>query len=328
MYNGFMEDEWLPSGELVRLAIEAGYTDVTPRKLERWHKGDLIPRPRRIHLGYGKGTRSDYPPETLSQMLALCRLHGTEKRLDVIRLSLWIEGYPLPLHPLKESLESQILAPMREFTPPTRDKLAASEKIASEVLHKRARSRYMGKVKRRFSEMEHAHTMLTMVFQMLQGGKPLFEPNWETLGTGNISTSAIFTRGLDLVKAQTDIIDGGKPWLPDDISDDLNNMSDSGLLAIKKLSAVLERSTYADLEQARHDFNEFVVALSKIAVIFESYYGQGAFGLSGLNDIDTDVYIRALVILGLLHIRKLGYGSNIDMLSNSMPVVLKRLTQQ
>ena len=64
----------------------------------------LIASPRHIRLGR-KGTRSEYPPETGRQLLALCRLRRRFPHdLDAIRFGLWYVRYRIPIDDVKQSM--------------------------------------------------------------------------------------------------------------------------------------------------------------------------------------------------------------------------------
>ncbi len=81
-----------------------GYT-VTKTELARWHRAGLLPRPQRRSLGRGRGMISIYPPGTMDQLLALCTIHRSEKRLPYVAWRLWWEGYTIPLSSIQEFLE-------------------------------------------------------------------------------------------------------------------------------------------------------------------------------------------------------------------------------
>lgn len=100
-----MEESDLAKDLLVAVA-EAGFT-VSEPQLARWHRAGLLPRPRQLSLGRGKGTATAYPPGTALQLLALCRIRHTEHSLARAGFRLWWEGYEveadLILGPLQTS---------------------------------------------------------------------------------------------------------------------------------------------------------------------------------------------------------------------------------
>ncbi len=105
-----MGDRTWTASELQDLACQHGYR-VSARKLERWHKADVLPRPiQDAHVS--KGTRSYYPPGTDAYLLAVCRLKaaGKGRPLWRLRFELWWEGFAIPIDRVRESLE-ELLTP-------------------------------------------------------------------------------------------------------------------------------------------------------------------------------------------------------------------------
>jgi hypothetical protein len=82
--------------QLLELAGAAGY-EVSRTQLARWHRADLLPRPRQAARGRGQGTETLYPPGTGTQLLRLCEIHLAEgeKRLAWVAWRLWWQGYPV-----------------------------------------------------------------------------------------------------------------------------------------------------------------------------------------------------------------------------------------
>src|SRR5713226_1189977 len=138
-----MEEDWLTVDQILALAAAEGFhpPEITARKIERWHKARLLPRPRLIRLGRGQGTRSEYPPETGKRLLALCRLRRRfPHNLEAIRFGLWCEGYQFPIDDVKRSME-QLLTPLLRVLPLNApDPLAAAEQLAGQMQSKRLRS--------------------------------------------------------------------------------------------------------------------------------------------------------------------------------------------
>ncbi len=105
-----METEHLTEEQLIDFAKQHGCEEVNHWKLERWHKEDVIPRPVVEHLGYGRGTRSTYPPQAPAQILAVCRLLKSTRNFDVVRFQLWREGYTISLPLLKKTIRHTTVA--------------------------------------------------------------------------------------------------------------------------------------------------------------------------------------------------------------------------
>src|SRR6266851_6653704 len=175
-----MEEQWLTVDQLLALAAAGGFhpPEITARKIERWRKEHLLPRPRLIRLGR-RGTRSEYPPETAKILLAICRLRRRfQHDLDAIRFGLWYERYSLPIDDVKRSME-QLLNPLLRTLPlHAPDPLAAAEQLASQAQSKLLRSRSRQRLKRLRNSGE-VDTVLTAIFQLALGDVPGFTAHTE-----------------------------------------------------------------------------------------------------------------------------------------------------
>jgi hypothetical protein len=95
--------------ELIIYAKTQGFK-VSERQIERLHKADCLPRPQRMHIRGVRGSRSYYPVGTAAQLIAACRLSNHERSLKRIRFQLWLDGYLVPLKPLRGSLQRLLFA--------------------------------------------------------------------------------------------------------------------------------------------------------------------------------------------------------------------------
>src|SRR5260370_42014632 len=71
------------TAETLITSMQAHGFTVTRPELARWHRAGLLPRPERHSLGRGRGMISIYPHGTADQLLALCRINRSEKRLPL-----------------------------------------------------------------------------------------------------------------------------------------------------------------------------------------------------------------------------------------------------
>src|SRR5690242_4377144 len=108
-YHGLMnENALMPAGETTEALIaylSSHSFPITKTELARWHRAGLIPRTQRHSLGRGRGMISIYPPGTMDQLLALCTIHRSEKRLSYVAWRLWWIGYNVPLPSIRSFLE-------------------------------------------------------------------------------------------------------------------------------------------------------------------------------------------------------------------------------
>src|SRR5579864_505446 len=93
-----------PTGEqLLALAVSAGH-DLNERTLELWRYRGLLPRPSRI------GGVWAYPVGTERQLLALLRFREQTRSLELIRIALWVTGFPIELESVREALRQFVAA--------------------------------------------------------------------------------------------------------------------------------------------------------------------------------------------------------------------------
>ena len=94
--------------ELLTLARRQGHI-ISQTQLARWHRAGLLPRPRQLPLKAARGTRSLYPLGTGEQLLRLCALRTTERRLAHLAWQLWLAGYPVVFHLIRAQLAQATL---------------------------------------------------------------------------------------------------------------------------------------------------------------------------------------------------------------------------
>jgi hypothetical protein len=96
-----MEDDWIDARRLIALAAEHGYP-VSARSLELWRYRGLLPR------GEQPTGRAAwvYPPVSGSQLLRLLHWRVKTRSLDLILITLWIEGFQIDIANARASLRA------------------------------------------------------------------------------------------------------------------------------------------------------------------------------------------------------------------------------
>lgn len=107
---------WISRDDLLA-ELEAHGCHLTIHQLHRWRHELLLPSPRRIGLGRGRGTRSFYPILALPQAASLALLLDQGFNLDDAGWGLWCVGYPvtefartLLMRDLEEQVENLVEA--------------------------------------------------------------------------------------------------------------------------------------------------------------------------------------------------------------------------
>jgi hypothetical protein len=88
------EQVWASRSDFLAVMADNG-AHVSVHQLERWHKDGLLPRPKRVPLGRGRGTESCYPADAIAQAIFLGRARKSCRTLDQLAWSAWAAGYPV-----------------------------------------------------------------------------------------------------------------------------------------------------------------------------------------------------------------------------------------
>lgn len=303
-----METEWLTEQQLLDFAGQHGCRGVNHWKLERWHKEDVITRPVVEHLGYGRGTCSTYPAETAAQILAVCRLLKSTRNFDAVRFQLWREGYPISLPLLKRTIR-QLVFPLRWKVPRQEErKYDAAEQQMNTLLQKTS-SRFFHFLLKRFGKnLDLLQSFIVNQLYLLYGIPLLFEPSYDQ---GEPSLTDIFAQGFGVDQLG---------FLPKDLTADFQQFSDSGLLSITKMNAVLDEATEEDLRRAS-------TRSEVVALIFEWFeligFLPSPLRSLLLHDVSTPPF-QAMCLAFALHLEKNGYANNMDQLLEVLRMQMPR----
>jgi hypothetical protein len=81
---------------------------ITLAQLHRYQQERVIQGPRKIHLGYGRGTRTVYPPGTSLQLRAACEATAKLSSFRRARWQLWWDGYVIEISRIRTLLSESI----------------------------------------------------------------------------------------------------------------------------------------------------------------------------------------------------------------------------
>lgn len=84
----------MTADEIVQYALDCGVS-VSRAQLERWHKAGLLPLPRRVHLGRGRGTESRYPAHAAPQAVTIAFGRELDRSLDSMAWYAWCHRHPV-----------------------------------------------------------------------------------------------------------------------------------------------------------------------------------------------------------------------------------------
>lgn len=258
-------------------------------------------------LGYGKGTRSEYPAQTAPQVLAVCRLLKHTRNFDMVRFQLWQEGYAIPLSLLKETV--------RRLVPQLRWKIPRQEEKKYDLVERRVEIvvqkmrdplfRFLGK---RFGkELEDLRSFLHIQLSLVYGVPLIFEPSHYQ---NELSATDIVAQGLGL---------DAWSFLPKDLTADFQRFSDNEMLSIFNMNTVLEEATEDDLRRAS-------MRSEVVALLFEGFEVMGILQkfLRSLRPRMSTPSFQALSLVFLLHLERHGYAHNMDELLRVCQVQVPR----
>lgn len=317
LYDFFMMKQGITAEELIKLGKSHGYP-LTHRKLQGWHKEDLLPRPIVTRLGKGKGTASHYPIGTNQQLMSLCRLHyggGPYRRYDPLRIALWCEGFQIPINCVKASAIN-LLKPMLQTWQNNktrgRDKLDIAEAFAKLIMGATfRRGTTTSRISKRFRKEEDLQSFwIVLCCLILNDKNMLFDGDDQETELGELTPNEILERGLDLQAARTVSVAGMPPWLTGELADGLELLS---AIEPTMLITSIEKATEAELIQARQDWLE-LSTLHTIAKVFERI-GIDIFRKELIESVTTKAKpaIQVSMIGFLLKLRKIkNYDANLD----------------
>lgn len=257
--------------------------------------------------------RSEYPPGTARQLLALSRLlRRFPHDLDAVCFALWYEGFPLQPDVIKRSLEA-LLHPYHQFVatvaPDLSDPLAAAENTAEHMQARLSHSK-MGRRLRRLGDDEEVNAVLTALFQFPFGGIPGFSAHADE-ELGERSLADLFIDALGLKRGQTDRMGEVGPWLPQDSGElgrQLEHLAGEQLMSIPALGQTLQAATPAQLAQARIDLAR-TFDFKQMAKAMGALMGPNMFGYGLFRELPGDPNFLALLLIFLIRLRaSMGQG--------------------
>jgi len=290
--------------ELIALAQTKDY-DVSATQLANWHRYGLIPRPVQVSLGKGHGTQSVYPTSTGTQLLALCHVHKTEKRLDHVAWHLWWEGYDVSLDAVRTFLGSvmdQLDSDVRQLVDMANGDLSdVAWEWIEHALSARLPKLLSGARKR--VGRKHFDTFLTVLFTVSNG---IFEGPHADAEEADFDRR-ILEKGFGLQRARTDRIGGIAPWLPSSWVGEALGAA-SRFLGTRCWADELAMITDMDLVYARDEVRSLLKIFGAYSARFDRIFGRGAFGFSVLGkmirSIEAPEQAACLLMWAIARFRK------------------------
>jgi hypothetical protein len=301
----------LDSSALLKAASDAG-TTTSDRMLETYRSQNLLPRPRRA--GYrGRTPVWLYPPGTDRQLVCLLRWRSQTKDPDVLRVLLWLDGFPIEAADVRDALarhvermsqfiEQALSAEARKLGLSPEDPDARSRAIdhlARAMAAKRGGTPIPRRSRVRADDRAHAVALLIRVFGL-----------GETV-QGTPAEGDTVERVLGIApNGRRHTIAGAGPWLtgpPEEL------FSAAGIVALPRLHAAIADATDSDLETARQTvvalFRYLPLAVRMISVIF----GKDDYaGLASMEQIATQPELVMWLLPAVTAMFKAGWDENLN----------------
>jgi hypothetical protein len=266
--------------ELARLISEGGVA-VSPWQVERWRQRGLIPPAARSWGGRSHGSQAVYPPEAVEQGRVVAQLVRRRRPLGDVAVTLFIRGFPVPEHVLKDAF-AQWLNRIQRYLgrPPALEELfdAAEARATAMVAPmlktkqgRRFRSRLRGK---QVPADDVFLSVVTNLVLLLQGGETTDEGLDEVLEAGGVT--AMYR---DRIPGAEPIASGPSP----EVRELMRKVS------LENLRRLVETSSREDLVWARDLILLFIPFASAFAVMIRTMFQlPDAMGFGVLADLEGD----------------------------------------
>ncbi|HZU70929.1 MAG TPA: hypothetical protein VFA09_26875 [Ktedonobacteraceae bacterium] len=306
------------TAEALMTSMQAHGFTVTRPELARWHRAGLLPRPERHSRGRGRGMVSIYPHGTADQLLALCEIHHSEKRLPFVAWRLWWVGYDVPMRYAWQFLE-EATASWRQGIEHLQELQEHPELLTA--LFDRKLTKTLARARKRVGRRNFP-TFIGVLFRIATGTFEGYAIDPET-GTDSRERT-IVENGFGLRRARTERVGGAKPWLAgEDISEAFKMCS--VLLGEHPPGEHLAMAQDTDLMGARDEVRSFLAFLESCSASLDELLGRGALGLSVFANLIREMRPpdQAMMLLFWRMFRMWGLGDGMDAL-----LVLARQWQQ
>ncbi|MGW0137514.1 hypothetical protein [Streptomyces calvus] len=307
-----------PSGlrcnDLLRAAASAGLT-VSERLLEEFRRHSLVPRPIRVGND-GRRPVWVYPPGSDRQLVRLLRWREHTKNNDVLRVMLWLEGFPIALAIVRTSASAAMdallssweqglrTAACRQGLDPEVGQEAVLAAAARATAAKRGENALPRPIRVPADDRATAVKHLLQIFGL--GQRPeMTEEDAETI-----------EKVLGVSPGRRQRVEGAGPWLAGPATDILDA---ADFVSLPKMSEALSSATDSELEAARPLAAALFLQLPVVARALTAVYGKENFaGMGGFADLDQEPTMGVLLtgfVLGAFHA---GWGDNVETTAESL----------
>jgi hypothetical protein len=266
--------------ELARLISEGGI-DVSPWQVERWRQRGLIPGAARSYPGRARGSEAVYTREAVEQGRVVAQLVRRRRPLGDVAVALFIGGYAVPKHVLKDAYLEWLERIQSLLGPPAagEEMVDAAEERAmamvAPILRTKLGRRFRSRLRRGTVPADEVLlSVVTNLVLLLQGGETTDDGLDEVLEAGGVTAM------------YRDRIPGVRPIAPGPSPEVRELMR---MFSIQNLRELVRRSRLDDLVWARDLLLLIVPFASAFAVMLRTMFGlRDAMGFGVLADMELD----------------------------------------
>ncbi|MER7696736.1 hypothetical protein [Streptomyces sp. NPDC096095] len=310
-----VEPRVLQRDDLLRAATSAGFSTMTERRLEDFRHDGLMPRPVRVGND-GRRPVWVYPPGSDHRLVRLLRWREHTQDTDVLRVVLWIEGFPFALdavrasatavmdnlsHDLEQLLQTEA---SRQGLDPAADRDTVVGAVAATMAAMRGKNALPRPIRVPAGERATAVAHLLQIFVL--GTQPaLAESEAETI-----------EKVLGVSPGRRQRMEGTEPWLAGPAS---LLVGAADFVSLPRMTEALADATEAEWEEARSLAAPFFLQLPVFTRAVAAMTGKKNFaGMGGHTELDSEPLFAVLLIAFVLGARRADWYGNVEALTDSL----------
>ncbi|MEU0651475.1 hypothetical protein ABZ485_04380 [Streptomyces albogriseolus] len=301
--------------DLLLAATSASFSAMTERRLEDFRRDGLMPRPVRVGND-GRRPVWIYPPGSDRQLVQLLRWREHTSNADVLRVVLWIEGFPLALdavrasatavmdglsHELEQLLQTEASS---QGLNPANDQAAVVVAVAETMAAKRGKNALPRPIRVPAGERATAIAHLLQIFAL--GTQPdVAEDEAKTI-----------EKVLGVSPGRRHRVDDVGPWLTGPAS---VLVGAADFVSLPRMTEALADATDTEWEEARSSAAAFFLELPVFARAVAAMTGNRNFaGMGGHTALDSEPLMAVLLIAFVLGARRADWFNNVEDLTASL----------
>ncbi|MFB8047175.1 hypothetical protein ACFC8F_38460 [Streptomyces hydrogenans] len=310
-----VEPRVLQRDNLLRAAASAGFSTMTARKLESFRSSGLMPHPVRVGND-GRRPVWVYPPDSDRQLVRLLRWRERTVDVDVLRVVLWVEGFPLDLaavrtsativvddlsHELEQLLHAEA---SRQGLDPVDDQDTVVGAVAATMAAMRGKNALPRPIRVPAGDRAAAVAHMLQIFAL--GTRPdVTEDEAETI-----------EKVLGVSPGRRQRVEGAEPWLTGPAS---LVVGAADVVSLPRMTEALAEATDAEWEEAREVATALFLQLPVVARAVAAHTGKknlAGFGVFAV--LDSEPLFAVLLLTFALGARRADWAGNVEDLTDSL----------